>query len=263
MIVNANGIDVRCEMSGKPDGPAVVLSHSLGSALGMWEPQMPALEPRYRVLRYDTRGHGGTDATEGPYSLEQLAADAVGVMDALGMRRVHWVGLSMGGMIGQCIALNHPERLASLSLCDTAALMPEENQPVWEDRIATIRAKGPEALVQGTLERWFTRAYLDRGPDPVESIKRQFLATPVAGFVGCSEAIRRIDYLDRLGEITLPTLILVGEEDPGTPVAASRAMHERIAGSRLVVIPSAAHLSNVEQAEVFNGHLLRFLDEQR
>jgi 3-oxoadipate enol-lactonase len=186
--------------------------------------------------------------------------DAVGLMDALGMSKVHWVGLSMGGMIGQCIALNHPDRLLSLSLCDTAALMPDENQPVWEERIGVARTKGPEALVQGTMERWFTRDYLDRGSSQIAKIRQQFLSTPVEGFVGCSEAIRRLDYLDRLREIAVPTLIMVGEDDPGTPVAASQAMHERIPGSRLVIIPSAAHLSNVEQARIFNDHLLRFLD---
>jgi 3-oxoadipate enol-lactonase len=263
MNVHANGIDTHCEVSGKTGAPAVVLSHSLGSGLNMWDPQMARLEPRYRVLRYDTRGHGRSTATEGPYTLEQLARDAVGLMDVLGIEQAHWVGLSMGGMIGQCVALTHPERLLSLCLCDTAAFIGKEAQPVWDERIAAIRKDGPQALVDGTLSRWFTPAFLSRNPPRLGAVRDQFLATPVAGFVGCSEAIRRLNYLERLSEIRVPTLILVGEDDPGTPVDASRMMHERIAGSRLVVIPAAAHLSNVEQAEVFNGHLLRFLDEQR
>ncbi|MBW1787058.1 MAG: 3-oxoadipate enol-lactonase [Deltaproteobacteria bacterium] len=259
MIVHANGIDINYEFSGEPGAPVVVLSHSLGSSHMMWSPQMALLRSAYSVLRYDTRGHGASSAPDGPYTLEQLTEDALALVDALGMEQFHWVGLSMGGMIGQCLALSHQDRLLTLSLCDTAAAIGEESRPVWEERIAAVWKDGPQALVQGTLERWFTPAYLQTGSPHVAEIRDQFLATPVAGFVGCSEAIRRLDYLDRLGEIAVPTLIMVGEDDPGTPVAASRMMHERIPGSRMVVIPSAAHLSNIEQADIFNDHLLSFL----
>jgi 3-oxoadipate enol-lactonase len=259
--VHANGIDINYEISGKPGAPVVVLSHSLGSSRIMWNPQMALLEPAYSVLRYDTRGHGESSAPAGAYTLEQLAADALALADALDIDRFHWVGLSMGGMIGQCLALDHPDRLASLCLCDTAATVGADAQPVWDERIAAAKKDGPQALVQGTLERWFTPAYLQPEGPHVSEIRDQFLSTPVDGFIGCSEAIRRLDYLERLGEITLTTLIMVGEDDPGTPVAASQMMHERIPDSRMVVIPSAAHLSNIEQADIFNGHLLDFLKE--
>ena len=259
MQVRTNGILMEYELSGKMDAPMVLMSHSLGCDLALWTFQLEALEPHYRVLRYDTRGHGGSQATEGAYTLKQLGLDAVSLLDALGVERVHWVGISLGGMIGQELALNHPDRILSLSLCDTAANLPPEAQPLWQERIETVRTKGLGALVEATLERWFTTAFLAGNPAQVEQIRRQFLTTPVAGFIGCVEAIRGLNYLDRLVEIRIPTLIIVGEDDPGTPVAFSEAIHERIAGSQLVVLPKAAHLSNVEQSRAFNQALLEFL----
>jgi 3-oxoadipate enol-lactonase len=262
MQIKANGIRMNYELSGKKDAPVVLLSHSLSSNLLMWNPQMDALSPYFQVLRYDTRGHGGTDAPSGPYTLELLAEDIIGLLDALDMDRVHFVGLSMGGMIGQCLALNHPHRLKSLVLCDTASIVPAEAQPVWQERLDKVRRKGMEALCEETMERWFTPAFLRQNPPMVRLIREQILATPAAGYIGCAEAIRRLDYLDRISAIKIPTLILVGEDDPGTPVSASEAMHERIAGSKLAVLPSARHLSNVEQAEAFNAALLNFLKDR-
>jgi len=261
MKIKANGIQMNYQLSGKENEPVVVLSHSLGSSLAMWDPQMEILEARYQVLRYDIRGHGGTDAPEGAYSLDELGDDAIGLLDALGIDVVHWVGLSMGGMIGQCLALNHSNRLRSLVLCDTAAKIPDEAQPVWQERMDTARDKGMQALVQETLERWFTLPYFGKSPGGVELIRKHFLATPVLGYIGCSEAIRVLNYLENLSDIQIPTLIMVGEDDPGTPVAASEAMHERIPGSSLVVLHSAAHLSNIEQAEAFNRALMGFLQK--
>ncbi|MFZ0451266.1 MAG: 3-oxoadipate enol-lactonase [Desulfatiglandaceae bacterium] len=259
MKVMVNGIHVTYEISGKEGAPVVVLSHSLGSDMAMWNPQTGPLKPYYRVLRYDTRGHGGSDAPKGPYTLDQLGEDARGLLDALSLEAVHWVGLSMGGMIGQYMALSHPDRLRTLALCDTTAAIPPEAQPVWEERLQLVRKAGMQALVQSTLERWFTSPYLSQNPPEVKLTREQFLATPVSGYIGCSEAIRGIHYLERLSEIRIPTLIMVGEEDQGTPVAASRAMHKRIPDSRLVVLPSAAHLSNIEQTDAFNEALMEFL----
>jgi 3-oxoadipate enol-lactonase len=263
MKIKANGIQTNYEVSGKEGGPVVVLSHSLGSSLAMWDPQMAILEAHYQVIRYDTRGHGDSDTPKGAYTLDQLGKDAIGLLDALGLDMVHWVGLSMGGMIGQCLALNHAERLKSLVLCDTAAIIGEEAQQVWQERIDAVRDKGMQVHVQETLERWFTPPYLKKNPPWVDLIRRHFLATPVAGYIGCSEAIRGLNYLEGLSAIRIPTLIMVGEDDPGTPVAASEAMHERIPGSRLVVLPCAAHLSNIEQADAFNRVLIAFLEESQ
>lgn len=259
MLIKANGIRVNYELSGKKGAPVVMLSHSLGSSLAMWDPQMDSLRSYFQVLRYDIRGHGGSEGPAGTYTLEILGDDAIGLLDALNINRIHWVGLSMGGMIGQRAALNHPNRLMSLALCDTAAVMPKESLSALRERIDTARVKGMSALVEPTIERWFTPSFLKRNSSILGLIRKQLLATSVEGYTGCSEAIGKLDHLDRLTEIQLPTLIIVGEEDPGTPVAAAEAMHERIRHSKLVIIPSARHLSNVEQPELFTRALLDFL----
>jgi 3-oxoadipate enol-lactonase len=259
MRVQTATITTNYELSGPPQAPVVMLSHSLGSNQHMWDPQLAALEARFRVLRYDTRGHGGSDVPEGAYTLEQLVADAAGLLDALDIATVHFVGLSMGGMIAQGFALSHPGRLDRLVLCDTSAFMPPEAQPIIQDRIDTARREGLAALIDSTLARWFTADYLRRQGPGVAMIRSILESSPTAGYIGCTEAIRRLNYLDDLARIERPTLIVVGEEDPGTPVAAARAIHERIEGSRLVILPSASHLCNVEQAQAFNSALTGFL----
>ncbi len=261
MRIKANGIQINYELSGKKGGQVVVLSHSLSCSLLMWNPQVDALTAYFQVLRYDIRGHGNTDAPSGAYTLELLAQDVIGLCDALDVDRVHFVGLSLGGMIGQSLALNNPGRLRSLSSCDTAAIVPAEAQPLWQERIDKARKKGMEALLEQTMERWFTPSFLKQNSKMVALIRAQLLATRVSGYIGCAEAIRKLNYLNRLSEIKMPTLIMVGEDDPGTPVSASEAMHERISNSKLVILPSARHLSNVEQAGAFNTALLKFLKE--
>lgn len=260
MTIEANGIKVNFELTGPAAAPVVMLSHSLATDLAMWEPQLPALTARYRVLRYDTRGHGGTDAPEAAYSLPQLAADARALLDELGIDKVHWVGISMGGMIGQQFALEHAQRLASLSLCDTTARIPPEALGQWDERIQVAREQGLEPLVEPTIERWFSPEYRRRESARVETVRDMIRATPPAGYIGCCEAIKHLDLLDRLAEVAAPTLILVGENDPGTPVAASETLREHIPGSQLEILPHAFHLSNIEAAEEFNEALLGFLD---
>jgi 3-oxoadipate enol-lactonase len=260
MLIKANGIQMNYELSGRKDDPVVMLSHSLGSSLVMWNPQMKPLEPHFQVLRYDIRGHGKSEAPPGAYTLEQLGEDAVALLDVLEIEKVHWVGLSMGGMIGQSIALNYPKRLKSLALCDTAAAIAPEAQPIWQERIDAVREKGVASQLEPTMERWFTPSFLKLNPYMLGVIRNEFLATPAQGYLGCIYAIRKLNYLDRLSEIKIPTLIMVGEDDPGTPVSASEAMHQRIPNSKLVIIKSARHLSNVEQPEVFNSNLIKFLE---
>jgi 3-oxoadipate enol-lactonase len=260
--MKANGIQMNYELSGKKESPLIVLSHSLASSLVMWNPQMDALNPHFQVLRYDMRGHGKTDVTPSPYTLELLAEDVIGLLDALDIDRVHFVGLSIGGMIGQSLALNHIHRLRSLALCDSASVIPQEAQPIWQERINRALSKGMEAQVDETLERWFTPSFLKQKPPILEIIRKQILTTPVQGYIGCAEAIRKLNYLDQLSKIKIPTLIMVGEDDPGTPVSASEAIHKRLSNSKLVILPSACHLSNIEQAEAFNATLLKFLKDQ-
>lgn len=259
MRIGTRTLTTNVEVSGREGAPAIVLSHSLGSSAVMWAPQLPALEPHFRVVRYDTRGHGASDAPGGAYTLAVLAEDVAALLDALGIGQAHFLGLSMGGMIGQTFALLYPERLLSLILCSTSAQVPAAAQPVFEERITTARTQGMSALVEGTLARWFTEAYRRRGTPELDLIRRQFLATPAAGFIGCCEAIRRLDLLDRLAAIRHPVLIMVGEDDPGTPVAASQAIHGRIVGSKLAVLPQMLHLNNIEAPQPFNRHLMEFL----
>jgi 3-oxoadipate enol-lactonase len=259
MIIETNGTKIHCELTGRKQAPVVVLSHSLACSQVMWWPQLKLLEDHYRVLRFDTRGHGQSETTTGAYSLEQLVGDVIGILDALKFDRVHWVGLSMGGMIGQGLALGHPGRLSSLVLADTAAIIPAEAQPIWQERIDAAIKGGMQAVAESTLERWFTPGYLKKNPPEIDRIRQQILATPVDGYVGCSEAIRHLNYLEQLDAVELQTLILVGADDPGTPVSASEAMHAQIKNSKLVIIPEAAHLSNIEQADVFNKNLMAFL----
>jgi 3-oxoadipate enol-lactonase len=260
MHVKVRGINYYCELSGRASAPVVALSHSLGSSMLMWEPQRAELERRYQVLRIDTVGHGRSAAPPGPYDLDSMAADVVMLLDALAIERVHWVGLSMGGMIGQGLALDHADRLHSLVLSDTMAVVGEEAQPVWRERIELAQHAGMTALAQSTMERWFTDRFRDQHPERVLLIKSQFINTPVAGYTGCCAAIRRLEYLSRLDQVRLPTLVLVGADDPATPVAAAEAIQAQIAESELTVIGDAAHLSNMEQPRRFNAAVLAFLE---
>jgi 3-oxoadipate enol-lactonase len=259
MKITANGLGMNYALDGPPGAPVVTLSHSLATDLGMWDPQMPALTTRYRVLRYETRGHGQTEAPPGPYSLEMLAADARSLLQALDIPRTHFVGLSMGGMIGQVLALTTPELLSSLVLCDTSSRIPREAKPLWDQRIATAETDGLEPLVEPTLERWFTAGFRARRAEVVDRVRAMIRTTPPRGYAGCCHAIAALDLTDRIGAITLPTLVIVGEDDPGTPVAASETIQRQIKGSELVVLKSAAHLSNMEQPEAFNRALTAFL----
>lgn len=259
MKIRANGIETYCEVHGRQDAPWLVLGHSLACSVRMWDGQIAAFKDRYRVLAYDARGHGASDAPPGPYSLELLAADLKALLDALQVKNPHFCGLSMGGMIGQTFALEYPGVLRTLVLADTTSRYPAEALPVWEERIRTAEAKGMEPLAQPTLERWFTESWRRSNPEALERIRSLIVGTPVAGYVGCSRAIPKINLSARLRELRCPVLVIVGENDPGTPVAMAREIHENAPGSRLVVIPGAAHLSNVEQPESFNRALGDFL----
>ena len=261
MKISVNDISMNYTFDGPADAPVVTMSHSLATDRGMWDPTVPALTSRFRVLRYETRGHGETEAPRGAYTLEQLADDARALLRALGIQRTHWVGLSMGGMIGQVLALKAPDVLLSLSLCDTSSRIPADAKPQWEDRIRTAEAKGMEPLVEPTLARWFTAPFRERRKDVVDRVATMIRTTPVAGYVGCCHAISALNLTDRLSAIKLPTIVIVGEDDPGTPVAASRLIAENIKGARLEIISSAAHLSNIEQPEAFNRALSSFLEK--
>lgn len=257
MKARTNGIEINYEIEGS--GPWLTMSHSLACDLHMWDPQMPVLVKNFKVLRFDTRGHGQSSAPAGDYTLEQLADDVKGLLDHLKITRTHWAGLSMGGMIGQAFALQYPGVFQSVVLADTASRRPPDAAKMWGDRIATAREKGMDALVESTLARWFTEPYRKARPDVMQRIADGIRGTPVAGFAGCCHAIAKVDFLDRLKEIQCPALVMVGEHDHGTPPEGARAIQQNLPGSELKIIASAAHLSNIEQADVFNAAMTAFL----
>jgi 3-oxoadipate enol-lactonase len=259
--VKINGIELNCTVQGT--GPWVVMSHSLACDLHMWDPQAALLANHYTVLRFDTRGHGKSEAPAGEYTLEMLAEDAHGLLDAMGIKSCHWIGLSMGGMIGQVFALRYPGLLKSLILADTTSRYPAEAKTLWDGRIATAGEKGMDPLVEGTLSRWFTEGFRSAHRDVCDRVAAMIRTTPVPGYVGCCHAIPNINVTQRLKEITCPTMVIVGEQDAGTPVAMAQEIHAAMPGSELVIIPSAAHLSNLEQPEAFNRAISGFLKKHR
>lgn len=240
--------------------PWLVFSHSLAADHTMFDPQVAAFADRFNILRYDTRGHGASDAPPPPYTLEQLADDLRALLDAVGIERCHFIGLSLGGMIGQTAALRHPGRFESLVLADTTSRYPAEMRPVWEERIAAVRANGMAAIAPATLQRWFTAAFRKRDPDTVARVEAQIRATPTDGYIGCAQAIMGLDLTARLQTIAVPVLVIVGEQDAGTPPAMAEEIVRAIPGAQLQRIADAAHLSNLEQPERFNAALRVFYE---
>ena len=259
MKTRTNGIDLNYEITGSEKAPWITLSHSLACNLHMWDDQMDLLTRKFRVLRFDTRGHGQSSAPAGEYTLDQMADDVKGLFDALNITRTHWMGLSMGGMIGQTFALKYPGVFQSLILADTTSRRPPNAAQMWGERIKAAREGGMNAVLDSTLARWFTAPYKARATDVMARIGKQILTTPVDGFCGACAAIAKVDTLDRLKEIQCPALVVVGEEDHGTPPEMAQAIHANLPGSELVTIKSAAHLSNVEQREAFNRVVMDFL----
>jgi 3-oxoadipate enol-lactonase len=231
-FIRANGTTLRIRVEGPLNAPVLLFSNSLATDLSMWDDQVAEFAKFYRVVRYDTRGHGKSEAAQPPYSLSTLVEDVRSLLDALGIDAVHYCGLSLGGMIGQLFAARYPQRLLSLALCDSAAKLRRE---VWEERIATAHKEG---------------------------IRQMIHRTSVNGYIGSATAIMEMDNFPQLPRIATPTLIVVGGKDPATPPSDSELMHEKIAGSKMVVIEDAAHLPNIEQIDEFNNILGTFLKAQ-
>jgi 3-oxoadipate enol-lactonase / 4-carboxymuconolactone decarboxylase len=244
-------------IDGPAGAPVVMLLNSLGTTWSMWDPQLAALMARFRVLRYDQRGHGATPSTPGPYTIEQLGQDAVDLIDAAGWQRVSLCGLSLGGMVATWLAAHAPDRVDRLVLCCTAPVLPPAEQ--WTQRAATVRRSGPGVLLEAVLGRWFTSAFLERGPDVARWAAAMLGSCDPEGYAGCCEAIAAMDNQDDLPLITAPTLVIAGAEDQVTPPAIAVAMLARIRGSSLVVLPAAAHLANIEQPERFTAAVVDHL----
>jgi len=259
MHAKLRDVTIKYDIEGPADAPVIACSHCLAGSSDIWETQAIALREKFRVLRYDTRGHGNSSAPEGPYSMEMLASDTAALFEAVGIEKAHFMGISMGGMIAQVLALKYPERVSSLILCDTACSIPKAAGPIWEERMAEAEDKGMAAIVDGTLERWLSQDFRIHSPATTERIREIILNTPVSGFIGCCHAIKNFDVADSLAELTVPALIMVGENDPGTPVDSALQIQENLRGSELAVLPHACHLSNIEAADAFNKRLLYFL----
>ena len=256
--IHANGITMAYQIDGPETAPVVVMSNSLMSSLEMWDDTIGALTSHYRVVRYDTRGHGQSEVTPGPYSIELLANDLVGLMDALQIKKAHLVGLSMGGMICQFVGAHFPDRVASLSLCDTASEMPPRS--LWEERFTIARQQGLGGLVDGTIKRWFVGGFIASEPAKIERIRTMILSTPVDGYIACASAVRDMAQSTMLLKITAPTMVLVGRQDPACTVAQATVLHRLIQHSSMHIIDDAAHLSNIEKPAQFNAALKQFLD---
>jgi 3-oxoadipate enol-lactonase len=261
MKVSANGIATEYLLEGPAGAPVVTFSHSLAANLHLWDAQAASLSGRYRVLSYDIRGHGGSDVPAPPYTLEQLADDLHGLLQALGITQTHFVGLSMGGLIGMTMALRFPRAVQSLVLADTTACYGPKMTPMWDDRIRVAEAEGIEPLLDRTMEAWFTPPFRAQQPAVIERIRAMLRPTDVRGYVGAIRAIGYVDLREAIGAIRCPTLIIVGEEDRGTDIKMAKTMHERIAGSELAVLPKAAHCSCVEAADAFTRAVGGFLEK--
>jgi 3-oxoadipate enol-lactonase len=234
----------------------LVFSNSLGTDFSMWDPQMAELQRQFRILRYDTRGHGRSSVTPGDYTIERLGCDLVGLLDSLGFGRVHFCGLSMGGMIGMWLAIQAPHRLHRLVLSNTAARI--GTAEMWNARIATVRKDGMKSVAPAVIERWFTREFRASFPEKVAEAERMLENSPPEGYAACCAAIRDFDHRDLVSQIKVPTLVIYGGSDPVTPPSEAHFLSERIHGAVEVELASA-HLSNVEQADAFTEAVRSFL----
>lgn len=255
-VTLGDGCGIAYRFDGPRDAPILLLSNSLGTTLAMWEPQLPGFAEHFRVLRYDSRGHGGSDAPPGAYSIDRLGRDAVELLDLLGLGRVHFCGLSMGGMVGQWLGFRHPERIDRLVLANTAAFMGPP--AAWERRIDLVSRLGTPSIADAVVERWFTPEYRTGEPDRVAQVRDMLLATSPIGYAGCCAAIRDMDLRPTSRLVRRPTRIVAGLRDPATPVGNAQELASQIEGSRLVTL-DAAHLSNLEQPNGFTSAVLEFL----
>ena len=263
MQIKANGITFNYQVEGPEGAPWVVFSNSLATDLSMWDEQAAALKQSFRVLRYDHRGHGGTEATGGRYNFDLLVADVVGLFDALSIKRAHFVGVSMGGLIGMTAALSHPRLIRSLVLCDTTACYGPGLRPMWEDRIRVAETEGmTAALVDRTMDIWFTAPFHAREKDTVKRVAAMLERSDPRGYVAAIRAIGFVDLTERIAAIRCPTLVVVGEQDPGTPPAMARVIHKRIPDAQLLVLSGAAHCAVVEASDRFLPALMSFLGPQ-
>ena len=263
MLLPLQNRRIAYDLMGPESGPVVCFTHSLASDSGMWAEQMPALlAAGFRVLRLDMRGHGGSDPVAGDYTMRALAQDVATALDRLEIPRVHYIGLSIGGMLGQAFALDHPQRVISAMWCDTLPASPPA--AAWGERLATVRrANSLEPLADPTMERWFTDAYKPRNPGRWKQIHATIAGTTPAGYLGCAAAILDFDFTPKLPALKVPTLVVCGDKDEGTPPAGNRKIAELVPGGRYEEIANARHFPNVEHPDTFNRIMMAWLRDHR
>jgi 3-oxoadipate enol-lactonase len=253
------GCELHYSVDGDSRAPVLLFSNSLGTTHELWQPQVEALSPVFRIVRYDTRGHGQSEASPGPYTIEMLGLDALAVMDAAGVSRAHVCGLSLGGLTAMWLAIHAPGRVDTVVLASTAARICDAG--FWQQRIEHVEAAGLEPLADASMARWFTDGFRAAHPDIVAHYRRMLVASPVSGYVSCCGVLRDADLRGEIGAITAPALVVAGLHDPVTPPSDADAIRSRIRDARVTVL-DAAHIANVEQADAFNSRLLAFINEK-
>lgn len=249
----------RVAIDGQPDASALVLSNSLGTTLEMWDAQVAALSASHRLIRYDTRGHGGSPVTQGPYSVDDLGQDVLALLDALNIDQAYFCGISMGGHTGLWLGVHAGARMRGIAVCNSAAKI--GTAQAWQERAATVRSQGAaamQALADSASGRWFTPGFTQTHPDVVQRAQAWIAGIAPEGYAACCEALATSDLRDSISRIAVPTLLLAGADDPVTTVADAQAMHDSIAGSSLAVVP-ASHLSNLEAPQAFEKAVLDFM----
>jgi 3-oxoadipate enol-lactonase len=258
-FADLDGIQIHYELSGPAALPVLVLSNSLGATLDMWQPQLEALSAHFRLLRYDTRGHGQSAVPEGPYSIAELAGDVIGLLDLLDIPQANFCGISMGGQIGQWLEIHAPSRITRAVLASTAAKI--GNTDGWNTRIASVLKDGLEPLIPGTIERWLTAPFIALHPELADSIRAMLRAADRFGYVACCEAIRDADFRSEIARIAIPTLVISATEDPATPPTDGQFLAREIAGAQYIEL-RAAHLCNLEAISAFNSAVTSFLAQR-
>lgn len=258
-MIYADGCLLNVSVEGRDGGPTIMLSNSLGATMQMWEPQMAALTKLYRVVRYDRRGHGKSAIPPGPYSMERFGKDVLAILDDLNIEKVHWCGLSMGGMVGQWLGANAPDRIGKLILANTACYYPDPTN--WNNRIKAVSENGIASIADTVIAAWLTADFREREPQIAAKLKAMLIATPQQGYIACCEALSKLDQRDLLPRIQAPTLVIAGRHDTSTPVEASVFIRSQIPNASMTLL-DAAHISNIEQPHNFTEAVVGFLTQR-
>lgn len=258
MKIKANGIAINYQIEGPDNAPCLVFSNSLATTLAMWDEQAAALKDKFRILRYDQRGHGQTETPSGRYPFDTLLADALGLLDALSIKKAHFAGLSMGGATALGLAQKHPDRFDRIIVCDSPCQSTPQSSQQWEERILVAKEKGMAALVEPTVTRWFPPEIVAKNPPYLDKVRGMIRDTPANGFVGCAAALAAHDYASAVASVTRPVLFMAGEKDGVTP-AAMRKLNEKLPSSRFVELAGAGHISNMDRSAEFTRAIRDFL----